>query len=156
MSKWAKKHRNSGSIPRSWWRWWSRTFFFFFFRVVGSLSQPRLNIFTVGNMRVMICLGQGGLRSLSASSCVLKYIKFKFYEKPVPQNYTFTTLGINMLGNIDKPAVDYKLFTCNFIKSLNCLHWSKICGCGMHYCTWGLLLNMNNSELNKCSCMNIS
>ena len=28
----------------------------------------RLNIFTVGNMRVMICLGQGGLRSLSASS----------------------------------------------------------------------------------------
>ena len=43
-------------------------FFFFFFRRVGSLSQPRLNIFTVGNMRVMICLGQGGLRSLSASS----------------------------------------------------------------------------------------
>ena len=42
--------------------------FFFFFRRVGSLSQPRLNIFTVGNMRVMICLGQGGLRSLSASS----------------------------------------------------------------------------------------
>ena len=34
----------------------------------GSLSQLRLNIFTVGNMRVMICLGQGGLRSLSASS----------------------------------------------------------------------------------------
>ena len=43
-------------------------FFSFFFRGVGSLSQPRLNIFTVGNMRVMICLGQGGLRSLSASS----------------------------------------------------------------------------------------
>ena len=42
--------------------------FFFFFRGVGSLSQPRLNIFTVGNMRVMICLGQAGLRSLSASS----------------------------------------------------------------------------------------
>ena len=40
----------------------------FFFRGVGSLLQPRLNIFTVGNMRVMICLGQGGLRSLSASS----------------------------------------------------------------------------------------
>ena len=34
---------------------------------MGSLSQPRLNIFTVGNMRAMICLGQGGLRSLSAS-----------------------------------------------------------------------------------------
>ena len=52
--------------------------FFFFFLIIlwwggwlwGSLSQPRLNIFTVGNMRVMICLGQGGLRSLSASSCV--------------------------------------------------------------------------------------
>ena len=46
-------------------------FFFFFFYGVGSLSQPRLNIFTVGNMRVMICLGQGGLRSLSASSIKL-------------------------------------------------------------------------------------
>ena len=34
----------------------------------GSLSPPRLNIFTVGNIGVMICLGQGGLRSLSASS----------------------------------------------------------------------------------------
>ena len=39
-----------------------------FFQGVDSLSQPRLNIFTVGNMRVMICLGQGGLRSLSPSS----------------------------------------------------------------------------------------
>ena len=49
-------------------------FFFFFFwgggggGGVGSLSPPRLNIFTVGNMRVMICLGQEGLCSLSASS----------------------------------------------------------------------------------------
>ena len=50
-------------------------FFFFFLREVGSLSQPRLNIFTVGNMRVMICLGQGGLRSLSASS--LLFISYK-------------------------------------------------------------------------------
>ena len=47
-------------------------FFFFFFRGVGSLSQPRLNIFTVDNMGVMICLGQGGLRSLSASSFFIK------------------------------------------------------------------------------------
>ena len=47
--------------------------FFFFFRGMGSLSQPRLNIFTVGNMRVMICLGQGGLRSLSASSYYYYY-----------------------------------------------------------------------------------
>ena len=45
-------------------------FFFFFFRGMGSLSQTKLNIFTLGNMRVMICLGQGGLRSLSASSCL--------------------------------------------------------------------------------------
>ena len=36
----------------------------------GSLSPPMLNIFTVGNMGVMICLGQGGLRSLSASSFI--------------------------------------------------------------------------------------
>ena len=43
-------------------------YFFLFFRGVGSLSQPGLNIFTVDNMGVMICLGQGGLRSLSASS----------------------------------------------------------------------------------------
>ena len=35
---------------------------------VGSLSPPRLNIFTVGNVGVMICHGQGGFRSLSASS----------------------------------------------------------------------------------------
>ena len=41
--------------------------FLFFFEGVGSLSQSKLNIFTVSNMRVMICLGQGGLRSLSAS-----------------------------------------------------------------------------------------
>ena len=51
-------------------------FFFFFFRGVGSLSQPRLNILTVDNMGVMICLGQGGLRSLSASSL---YILHKFF-----------------------------------------------------------------------------
>ena len=39
-----------------------------------SLSLPRLNIFTVGNMGVIICLGQGGLRSLSASSCVFAHL----------------------------------------------------------------------------------
>ena len=49
-------------------------FFLIFFRGVGSLSQPRLNIFTVGNMRVMICLGQGGLCSLSASSYHYYYV----------------------------------------------------------------------------------
>ena len=55
--------------------------FFFFFRGVGSLSQPRLNIFTVDNMGVMICLGQGGLRSLSASSfkCELQ-VRLAYYQ----------------------------------------------------------------------------
>ena len=33
-------------------------------------SSARLNIFTGDNMGVMICLGQGGLRSLSASSSI--------------------------------------------------------------------------------------
>ena len=42
--------------------------FVFFWGGEGSLSPPRLNIFTVGNMGVMIYLSQGGLRSLSASS----------------------------------------------------------------------------------------
>ena len=42
----------------------------------GSLSPPRLNIFTVGNMGVMICLGRGGLRSLSASSLFYYLILF--------------------------------------------------------------------------------
>ena len=55
--------RRAGNDPKP--------FFFFFFKGVGSLSQPRLNIFTVGTMRVMICLSQGGLRSLSASSYIL-------------------------------------------------------------------------------------
>ena len=53
---------------------------FFFFRGVGSLSQPRLNIFTVGNMRVMICLGQGGLRSLSAS-CFNKFVLYIYKHR---------------------------------------------------------------------------
>ena len=56
--------RGAGNDPK--------LFFFFFFLWEGggggSLSPPRLNIFTVGNMGVLICLGQGGLRSLSASS----------------------------------------------------------------------------------------
>ena len=56
--------RGSGNDPEPFFFF----FFFFFEGGGGSLSQPRLNIFTMGNMRVMICLGQGGLRSLSASS----------------------------------------------------------------------------------------
>ena len=51
-------------------------FFFFFLREVGSLLQPKLNIFTVDNLGVMICLGQGGLRSLSASSLMNVVIFF--------------------------------------------------------------------------------
>ena len=55
-------------------------FFFFFIRGMGSLSQPGLNIFTVDNMGVMICLGQGGLCSLSASSYVFNhYVVFFFF-----------------------------------------------------------------------------
>ena len=53
----------------------------FFFRGVGSLSQPRINIFTVGNMRVMICLGQGGRRSLSASSISHVIVRDFFQNK---------------------------------------------------------------------------
>ena len=33
-------------------------------------SPPRLNIFTVGNMGVMICLGQGGLRNQQFNTTV--------------------------------------------------------------------------------------
>ena len=55
-----------------------QTFFFFFWGGGGwggggILSPPRFNIFTVGNMRVIICLGQGGLRSLSVSSLSMSY-----------------------------------------------------------------------------------
>ena len=71
--------RGAGNYP---------TFFFlflFFFLEGGegwvgggvSLSPPRHNIFTVGNMGVMICFGLGGLRSLSASSlfiCLFTYL----------------------------------------------------------------------------------
>ena len=41
-------------------------------------KTPRLNIFTVGHMRVMICLSQGGLRSLSASSFIFFIFLFFF------------------------------------------------------------------------------
>ena len=68
-------------------------FFFFFWGGVGSLSQPRLNIFTVGNMRVMICLGQGGLRSLNASS----FTVFPFYTtcaNVLPYNITIPVICV--------------------------------------------------------------
>ena len=74
------------------------------FRGVGSLSQPRINIFTVGNIRVMICLGQGGLRSLSASSyryvlqIKLREKVFRFYSenrrKEVALNISFRFIRI--------------------------------------------------------------
>ena len=62
---------------------------FFFFRGVGSLSQTRLNIFTVGNMGVMICLGQGGLCSLSASSYIYIYIYIYIYYECMVDNLQF-------------------------------------------------------------------
>ena len=55
----------------------------------GSLSQPRLNIFTVGNMRVMICLSQGGLRSLSASSFVHNFNALYFFCIAEALTWTF-------------------------------------------------------------------
>ena len=60
----AYQDRAAGNDPKSFFLF---LFFFLFFGGV-SLSPPRLNIFTVGNMGVMICLGQGSLCSLSASS----------------------------------------------------------------------------------------
>ena len=57
----------------------SKLFFFFFGGGGGgggSLSPPRLNNFTVGNMGVMICLGQGGLHSLSASSFKIEFVHY--------------------------------------------------------------------------------
>ena len=68
---------------------------------MGSLSQPRLNIFTVGNMRVMICLGQGGLRSLSASSLdfVSKSVRSVnncfLYQKVQVQEINISSLTFN-------------------------------------------------------------
>ena len=52
-------------------------FFILFLFWGGSLLPPRLNIFTVGNMGVMICLGQGRLHSLSASSCWIKWLPIR-------------------------------------------------------------------------------
>ena len=63
--------RGAGNDPK--------LFFFGGGGVGGSLSLPRLNIFTAGNMGVMICLSQGGLRSLSASS--YKYVNNKVLVK---------------------------------------------------------------------------
>ena len=95
---------NSGSIPRSW------------CRGVGSLSQPRLNIFTVGNMRVMICLGQGGLRSLSTSSYILIISPNFVSENPLTPTtraanehvipvYIFYIFGIRMTPGLHHSAV---------------------------------------------------
>ena len=64
---------------------------------MGSRSQPRLNIFTVGNMRVMICLGQGGLRSLSASSFLLVYAVVD--EKSVTNNTYMALRYSNVIHN---------------------------------------------------------
>ena len=68
----AYQDRGAGNDPK--------LFFFFLGAGVGegwgggSLSPPRLNISTVGNMGVMICLGQRGLCSLSAPSLVHLFI----------------------------------------------------------------------------------
>ena len=48
-----------------------------------SLSSPRLNIITLRNMGVMICLGQGGLRSPSASSFIVLHYKQPLIRKMI-------------------------------------------------------------------------
>ena len=48
----------------------------------GSLSPPRLNIFTVGNMGAMIYLGQGFLHSLSASNFFILLFKKSNFIAP--------------------------------------------------------------------------
>ena len=69
MSKWEKNHDNRVAYPvRGAGKDPKLFLLLLLFGAGGSLSIPRLNIFTVGNMGVMICLGQGGLHSLSASS----------------------------------------------------------------------------------------
>ena len=60
----------------------------------GILSSPRLNIFTVGNTGVMTCLGQGGLRSLSASNYI------SLYKDTVWKNR-----GLTQLRDINEQAV---------------------------------------------------
>ena len=78
--------RGAGNDPK--------LFFFFGERRGGrfSLSPPRFNIFTAGNVGVMICLGQGGLRSLNASSykytVIEAYILSFHLHSTFPKEYT--------------------------------------------------------------------
>ena len=75
----SKKHRNGSSITRL----KKKTFFFFFFFKGGGelVFDHQASIFLQWAYGVMICLGQGGLRSLSASSdcvmCVARFAKYK-------------------------------------------------------------------------------
>ena len=67
----------------------------------GSLSPLRLNIFTVGNVGVMICLGQGGLRSLSASS----FTSFREQERPILTLYDGRCRWDSNLRTCESPAL---------------------------------------------------
>ena len=83
---------------------------FFFFFEGGSLSPPRLNIFTVGNIGVMICLGQGGLRSLSASSwfCVVPvYDVWNTFQNSIQQHndYSRQDIGKDRTLEVDRTFV---------------------------------------------------
>ena len=62
--------RGAGNDPKLFTFYLFIYLFIYFFFGGGSFSPPRLNIFTVDNMGVMICLDQEGLLSLSASSFV--------------------------------------------------------------------------------------
>ena len=92
-------------------------FFFFFFRGVGSLSQPRLNIFTVDNMGVMICLGQGGLRSLSASSSNL-FSKKEFLTPKYPR----IEVLVMIVAPQDQFYIETNLANCSFIQFVQYAH----------------------------------
>ena len=94
----------------------------FFFRGVGSLSQPRLNIFTVGNMRVMICLGKGGLRSLSASSFFVGWGGSSPPPPPTSQHSHRTKMCIHICKILDTPLLYPKALENDLMRFLSKCH----------------------------------
>ena len=72
----------AGNDPKLYFYFYLFLFLYFYLFLGGSLSPPKLNTFSLGNMGVMICLGQGGLRSLSASSLfVCLFVCGQHYSK---------------------------------------------------------------------------
>ena len=84
-------------------------FFFFFFFFLGGwvvFHNQGSTFFTVGNMRVMICLGQGGLRSLSASSFFLIFIFFKSLLVACPTHTNPPGSGLGTGGIVFDKHID--------------------------------------------------